>query len=194
MNTDTQINIDVVLQKIMSDNNVIVLSTMEEINNIFEIKTLNDDVPNIRTDKNSLLIFDTADTNSCYLLEELNKLFDVMANPEIYNEFFKMKIGADDSIKKVLLDKVFEVIDNTQIYYCTNKKTQEELFLPFYQDKTISVRPAILMINHKVKAIFNNIESLMPFDLTTFLEAYLIISDAEKINQKYDIENPVTSK
>lgn len=194
-----QKNEELNLNSLIEKNNVVVIKTIIELNELFDTASIYNEIPKINIKSNSVIVFDTPDYNSCYLLEMVLKFNEIIndgieeATELIFNKN-PNNISEEEfrTAKEKLYKKAKDISQTIKIFYCDNLEIQEYLMKPFMGEIN-NHRPFMLMINKDVNGIFIDIENFLPFSFSDILQNFLIIADAAIINKKYD-ENNSTSK
>lgn len=141
--------------------NVAHVNSLENINKIFDIdKLMKENIVNILTDKNTVIIFDTPVYNSCYVLDELEK-------------YVSEKTSNDESIN--------DVTGETNILYCDDISIYTEIFKPYFGDiDENKIIPVILIITTNNSDISIIREEFLPLSKDTFFNVFDIIENSKK--------------
>lgn len=201
--------------EVIEKHNFIVIDSMEDILQLFDPKTLQNEVPTVTADSNAIIIFDNPDHNMAFLHE----YFDiVIKNKDNISEILDFPQGIPAEHMATLLTKFQQKLDiifpTVKIYYCNNRKLNEELFKPFFQSIFNNVQknaegtnnpilnqkfdydcpPVILSINKAASVVMIEYEKMFPLTLQSAFGQFIIIHDGEYVKEQHNEQKAAARK
>ena len=170
----------------LKDLKVQTITTVDEMSTVVKRIQLSDK-PEIVTNEDSIIFFDTASYNSNYItdliIEYLKKYADF--NYKDFTTLLKFNntnISQELELMNEIKSKLKIQTPNTKFYYCDSEDVYNYLFDNMYvKNSENNLKPVILTIKAKTyikqKEIFIDIENLYPFNLKTIMKNIMLLHD-----------------
>lgn len=173
----------------LSKNNVDIINNINEIKKIFTLESLYSNNPNIITDNDVLIFFDTPNYNSSYLVDLINEYFSTYEKLSFTDMSNILKLDNKNLTKEIdivneIRLKILSQTKKTKFYYCQDEDIYVNIFEKYISNrlKTDKQVPVILTIkgniqNNKNKDIFIDIETLSPLNYNTIMKNMVFLYD-----------------
>lgn len=174
--------------QLLEKNNIEIIKSINELEKLFNIESINSDNPIINIDYDCLIFFDTPTYNSSYLTDLINEYittYDKLTFAQISNMLRLKNTNITKELDFVndLKGRIISQTKKTKIYYCQDDNIYSKLFESYINKRFKSDKqvPVILTIKgnvqNKPKDIFIDIETIAPLNYNTIMKNMVLLYD-----------------
>lgn len=174
--------------KILESLGISLIKSMSEIQKIFSIESIYTDKPEIHTDNDCVILFDTPIYNSSYLTDLITEYVTTYDKLN-YSKISKIlnldnkNITKEVEFTNELIGKIISQTKKTKIFYCQDEDVYVKLFESWIKKRFDSSKqvPVILTVKgstqSKPKDIFIDIENIAPLNYNTVMKNMVLLYD-----------------
>lgn len=173
------------------------IKTIDDVENLFSVESLNSDNPKIKTDLDVLIFFDTDVHNSSYVSDLLLEYIATYQKLNFASMSKMLNLDNKNVSKEIdfvndVKGKIISQSLRTKLFYCQDENIYSKLFESYINKRFKNtnfegkVLPIILTVKgntfKKPKDIFIDVETLGPLTYNTIMKNMVLLYDYNQIN------------